>query len=927
MDLNLWKLWIGLKRLRVKWKPLLVESVAPAFLVTSLLLIAGTSSLSYAITISQIDEAVAFDYFVDFSSSLNEDTLSSALDSLEQMSGIQEVEYYAIYTLSTEGYSFALLAFQSDSYLWDGLSKDYSNGALATGNVLLLSKDLQTPSFSPGTNISLMLTFSSGGNSYDVEMPLNITDYVSTTYDPSSLTTQMTEYADRFGTRSPDVMLVCDFDTTFLKYIESYFSEGSLTFGMTCSIGIISKIDYNLFFHHYEYNTLDSFLDEVSQEIERQSSVIGPYRVKSNINGVLSRLQSEVAALNLQMAAESLPILVIVSVSTSILMSRASRLAEHENTLLRNRGLNSRSIAHIAWFERSIIVILSTVTGIALSFLMLQIHIQLTSITPLDIPLAYWFSFLVGYAPVGAICVFALYLFVRRGHSSIRYKNSATTPPRQVGLSELSKVDVLFLLLGSYKLMTYLFGFSLSAFLFDNSGLPPYISVPLGVWNVVDTGLTYVAPFMFIWSVSRLVFLSPFILTSLQRMSDLIVGQIGQVGSRSLRQDMREVSRTGFFLLIITTLVVSAVASYESSIQYQERRISLAVGSDISATIGSYADVSLLLEEIRSLEGVADATVEYLFRVDVESDHPPGVIHTSSISIRAVNFSHWREVAYWETSWFALSPHTTTPTNSSIILEQQVASSYALNYNDTISLRFQKSIFNFTVMNFFGPTPRLRLHADSSRQYYADATWSFIPISALPDEAYQIPHLTRVLIKCRAGADYSSLVSQLGHLPLQNILTSHDTTIQLPTGDLVFQNFRMMILLFAEALGILSIAVLVVELISHKRVEFTFMRVRGIGKKEIRELLYGELIPISLLSLLGIPLGFLLTNGSNIIQNLNNVSLISYQLSIGGSMAVIIPLNILVLSSALLIPVLLAGFDSQEIHTIYSVPEYAPETP
>ncbi|NIV44443.1 hypothetical protein GWN49_06145, partial [Candidatus Bathyarchaeota archaeon] len=265
------------------------------------------------------------------------------------------------------------------------------------------------------------------------------------------------------------------------------------------------------------------------------------------------------------------------------------------------------------------------------------------------------------------------------------------------------------------------------------------------------------------------------------------------------------------------------------------RQIRFSVGADISISLNTLANSSLVMARLTDLSVVESATLEYTFS---------GQSSVGTISLKAIDPEEWLETAYYEGELFTGSDVTTavqhmTEDNYTIILERSVAARLDLHVNQAISLAFGNMGMSKTnsleVVGFFG------LELQQSPYYgYRPVSWfwSYVPeglYDTVNDEVYASG---RILVKLNTGADGKAAAEQIRGLDLANVEIVNAVAEELEqwqsnimvSGPLNVQRLGVAFAVLAASLGT---ALVTFVSLKERRKEVSIMCVRGLSFKQL----------------------------------------------------------------------------------------------
>jgi len=314
-------------------------------------------------------------------------------------------------------------------------------------------------------------------------------------------------------------------------------------------------------------------------------------------------------------------------------------------------------------------------------------------------------------------------------------------------------------------------------------------------------------------------------------------------------------------IVLITSYVTFASSSYDSQIDYYDRLERLTTGSDISAILPGDINVTSITDSLEEISHIDQYTIEHSFSFRMNG---------RSFKTRAVDFSAWLDITYWEQEWFDTQGiESQLPTllenTSCIILEKRAALQLGVNIGDSIETQpryrtNESDTDSMLVIGLFGPDPIIRSSAGGFEYYNVESTYSIISNNH-PDLINQSDTITRILIDTDTGANVSEVVEELKNLSLFVTSSSESNLNQYDIVQIAQYSISAISLTYAIILSTLGIGSLVNDAINERKRELAALRLRGVSKRVVRVLILSEILPVLFSVVFGILIGSIETMG------------------------------------------------------------------
>jgi len=810
-----------------------------------------TSSLVFSATVSEYDANIAMDYFVTLADPPSDADLSLLKQNIENSTECR-AEKYAVIRMTRNDLSFAFCAIETNSTLWNYIQPQSLTRPLLANESILVVNDDTLPPFSIGQVFSFGDNIILFNGTYDrITIQTEIVDYASSTLTTNSLTGQLSSHVGMFIDIPPDVVLFCDYNNTMKEIIRYIDAIGSIDIHSFFP-GLSIKLDRDTLVREIQTETYFEHLESVQDSIEETLSEYGNHRIYSNVEGAIVLINQQVQLLNLLMLGNSFYLFSIVLIIAVVIRGKSIGLISNDNDILHFRGISEKRLHRQQLFENCTAAILSTICGyfLALVSVGIMMNVTITSLSELIISNSIY-SLTLGL--IVSFLFFHWISYINRNQSEDKIETS-----NEVHLK--GRLQYLLMFLGVYKIMLWIFGISIAQILFEaGNNLPSIISSLLGILQLIDVPLNYLGPICFIYGFSIVISSSRRIISLFEKMTSKLNGIIGQIGSASLKR--YRIRRFILVIVLITSYVTFASSSYDSQIDYYDRLKRSEAGSDISAILPSDVNVTSITNSVQEISHIEKYTVEYTFSFRMNG---------RSFKTRAVDFSAWLDIIYWEQEWFdtqgSESPLPTLLENTScIILEKRAALELGVNIGDSIETqpRYRTNecdTDSMLVIGLFGPDPSIRISSGGFRYYKAESTYSIISNNH-PDLTNQSDTITRILIDTDTEANVSEVVEELKNLSLFVTSSSESNLDQYGIEQIAQYSISAISLTYAIILSTFGIGILVNDAINERKRELAALRLRGVSKRVVQVLILSEILPVLFSAVFGILIGSIETMG------------------------------------------------------------------
>jgi len=832
-----------------------------------------SSNSVYNHAIDELRGEVAFDYFVTLPTTVNDIELVNLETSL-QSSYIAGVERYVVIRGVINDVHYALCALESDSKLWDYVLFDGNLPFLYQNESFLVVNPQKGPAYSKNDNFSIIQTFTTNQSIYGyTRFNMKIKDYVETTLESTSLTGQMSQALGIFRETPPDTILFCSYEETIIPYLEFLAMHGEPNYH-SFFFGLVITTDSSIVFDRYLDGTLEAHLNEIRIHIDSAIEEFDVLVVYDNLAGSFVLLDELITTLNTNMLLDLIPLLAIMGIVCIIQLKESNAENDEDFEKLRQKGVGLKDILKVLAIESIIMSTISTTIG----FCMASALVYIGNVMNQQVFYPIRGNDLLYYLGFSYVLSVISYLLLAR--MTLNSLNNAY-PENKLGNSK--RLHVLCFITGSLKLLEWIFGISVLGFRLENhASLPSIIMVILSFLQLFDTVLDYIAIILFIIGLVGLVFSSSLVHVFFQKLSSLVPNVSSWIGSSYISRNQRCLSRISLCILLVTSFGVYASSNSDSYTSLRYRQAYAANGGEINAILDNQVNLTEFVEVLHSLDNIESFTFEFDYEL---------AMNGMRIPIKAVNFTEWLDVVYWEANWFT-SDHndleSLLTSNNTIILENKISKENELAIGTTVELKpitiLENDSVDAIITGLFGPTPNIRTYSGGVNEFLAEETYSIIPLELARNVLGITPRMTSVVVRVVNDTAISDIVTEISEWSIYQPQTVSSRIDVVTTEEYQLSLFQMINLIFMLFLSTLGVSVIVSGTITRRHGEYNYIRSRGISQSAVKKSLYFEFIPLAIISSLGLLTGLLQTYGkATILEKINAAQLVTFQLTLGAN--------------------------------------------
>jgi hypothetical protein len=431
------------------------------------------------------------------------------------------------------------------------------------------------------------------------------------------------------------------------------------------------------------------------------------------------------------------------------------------------------------------------------------------------------------------------------------------------GESSSWQEPVLAILLGSYRVAMLLLGLTVEQFRPTTTG-NLVVFVLYSTWWGVDFILTYIAPVLIFWGVTKLLIQHlPVFHDVLDRLAGILVGDISMFSSLSARRNARRAAASAFMTALILGYGVSVIGGVAQTDEFSDRFTRLTVGADASVWLFRWEEAEDLRGLVARLDGVESATVEAWF----QAESPLGTIQA-----RMIDPAAWAETAYMEEGWMGESDafERMGEGEDNIIMEKGAADLLGVTVGSNMVIRLDSKAHTFRVVGLFGREPGPGWAPQNPTIYVPDTY-------VVKEKNIQ---LRRILVRLQEGVDFDGFRAKVEAISpdIEGVDVTEEIIGKAATNIFLAGPRRVQELgvYFAALVSSLGVVLVVYTALRSRWKELTVMSIRGFTGGQLTSVLLVENMGLVLFSIiLGLGVGAVMLRGETMILNATTPSVLT----------------------------------------------------
>ncbi len=828
-------------------------------------------------------------------SSLSPTQMLSAKNMILNVEGVADVEIVSSawvdlpsfdQNASFPGYGTRIAGISVNSHVYDGWLNKPSEG-MGENETYVSSDASFADRVKPGDVISVIFDVYLRYQSETVPVALNLTMKGLAQLDTKAHAIASGIHSSTWGQtdiRGSNVLLV-DWENTMRKVLVAVQSHPSSSTPVS-SVALIYA-DREALIMPWDITASISNIEDVKSRIENAlaPSYTLSVNIQEDLRSTLINFQFTSMSIRFAFTIISLPIFFVAWYVGTTVSDVSFNLRRREIGLLLTKGFSRSQILWMFLTQTLILGIVGGVLGVVFGFLLNPMFTQfnVSSVFNLNLISPYTLVLTIAFGVIMAF--FSMYSSARK----------ASKLPTIEALREYLFVEEekaykkrwpwIAFILGTYKITVFALGINLPAQLSTivfRSG--NFILILLTVlFLLIDGFLSLVGPLLFFWGFTKLFIQVSLKFQELTTRVAKFLGDLGTLATKNVRRNSARSAKIAFLIALIIGYSVQVTGQLASEQDYAIRNAYYNAGADVAVLASNAREAPDVLNQIMGnvSEHVQNGTIEYSFSAFRSGFY--------TVQVRAVEPRSWLKAAYYEDGWFsgrdaATAFNMLANDNDTIILEQGVSKPLKLGIGDSITLAFGGVTKTLKVAGFFGPEPSGQQQQVMIMPQYAAYYWSFVPERLYKEISDRVSATAKILLKLKSGADGKSIAEQIRNLgdPRVSYVQSFAENWESSQKDVVAVSS-----IDVQRLGIVfaflaaSVGTALVSIISMKERdrEATIMSVRGLSYKQLITMFLTENVAlVTFATILGLLVGFVVTNGNIASTNSYATSLVQHRL-------------------------------------------------
>jgi ABC-type antimicrobial peptide transport system permease subunit len=766
-----------------------------------------------------------------------------------------------------------------------------SNGSSTLGVNQAIIEEGSTNSlrYSMGDTITLKISVQNKTKNYYFLYNLTLTGKVqlsssalsiATTTSASNLRTLLQQLVLGTQLRRPSYSLMIIDNRTLFNILAAIYNKSSVPIGTTGTIGIslLTWLDQSAVVKPWDIAQSITDVTTIQNLINNNvRGVSSGYTTVNLLTATLTQIQLLLLVEEIVFVVLALPVFFTAWYMGRTVSDVSLNLRRREIGLLQTKGFSKNQVLRLFLSETALLALIASALGIVIGVAILPLANLETSVLEgfqlLDV---YTITLAVVFGVV--LAVISVFSPARRAANMKAVDAVREYAPEESEARFKIRWPLVALILGSYKIAAFAFGFDLSAYNIPARNL--FITILFRIAVFTDRILGYIAPILFFWGFSKIFIQGSFKLQGLiGKISSRLAGGIGEIATKNSRLNTKRTAAVAFLLALIVGYGVSVIGGLASADDYRQRSIYASVGSvGISVQMFSETNTTLVKSQIDGLAGVSSSTIERWISVSTSF----GIIE-----MRVIDPVQWQNTAYYEPNWFigtSLSDdiNKMAVSNQTIILDESIAgTSLAIGQNITIDLGTKS--YPLTIAGFFGvqanPTMSISIPGLIPVVQQSTSYWSYIPEGLYEQASGVVVSSTRILVKEVPGTNGTNLAEEIENLNTNiKSVDSVDTDMKLIENNIFVSGPRRVQALgvpFAALTASVGVVLLETTTLRERKKEITLMAVKGFSYAQMVKAQLLENLGITIFSiLLGTIVGYITTMGNVQSQN-TTIALVS----------------------------------------------------
>ena len=800
---------------------------------------------------------------------------------MEDMPDVVSADVYSKYAYNhnaSRRESFDIVGSDPQSTLWNTFEHINGSTSLAANETWVVASSANASLLKAGETIQTSIPIQTTEFPYFSSVEINLT--IAGFIDIPSQTVRLLNPAQiidlgfiqfEMGDWRIYDLLIVDWDQTIQPVIQWFDQQENVT-SMVMSSGFLCRLDRDVLVNPYDVGASAANIADTLARVEDRTAHFNT-QVTNLIGSTLQMLSLMSGILILAFVSLAAPIIFMSWYSSTMLSDVSYNLRRREFGLLQTKGFGPKVIKRMLMFEGAIIGLIGGVAGLfcgtAIAHLILDVSMETPFVALSANPINT--AVIIGFGLIIAI-------WSVRGPADRAAKLDPLDSLKQyIYIEEQREYKKLLpriaLLLGTYKIVVWILGISMQTLLGTAMSSGFIVLIAILLWTPIDALLNFIGPILFLYGLTKIL------LSGSQKFQKFVVrvggrffGPFGALATRNVQRNPVRNAALVFTVALIVSYGVFSVGSLFAEQDRLERTNLYYVGSDVSASFLTGADMTEIQETAQNFESVTDLTVEYWLTM------------TSSrgrVDIRGIEPATWTEAAFYESGWFSgavLEDVFSNFTGNKIILSVSLARQLELRVGNSITLRGTDSsdLHRMDIVALIGyVSPIEDLMSDMVGEFAFGGTYpSYVPSEYLIETGLEDISAGHLLMKTIPGSNGTLLEEEISTAFPEVVDTDSTTTRAAAAQENTFEvggtRARWVGILFGGVLAVVGTLLIVGLTLKEKEYETTLLGVRGFTRGQTLKVLAGEVLVMVLFSLLlGVLTGFIQLFGdiANVSEN------------------------------------------------------------
>lgn len=656
----------------------------------------------------------------------------------------------------------------------------------------------------------------------------------------------------------------------------------------TVQVTFLISVDRKTLINPWNMDASIQKVNSVAQQIDNR--VLGSYlahgQVTNYLGNSLYSFQNNFNYTLLNFFIVSLPVFFMAWYLGSTVSDVSFNIRRREIGLLSTKGLSSGQIQRMFLTEAIVIGLVGGALGVVGGLILNQYYAGTIDLSTLFNSQMFNPGLMVVTIIFGVVLALAAVFWSSRKAArlpavdALRDYMPVDKPHRRI-------IPLIAFILGTYKIVVFALGLNIQQIFYQvsYSGGNFFLSLISGPIVLIDSALTYIGPFLFLWGFTKLLIRDSVKFQVFASKISALMGDLGALAAKNVRRNPARLAAIAFIVALILAFSVQVTGQIASQQDYNLRRVKADVGADVTVSVVNATRAQLILEDIlANVSGIRNASIQRELTAPLRDGG-------GQLTLRTIEPGNWSNSAYYETEWFTETTieqamNEMANNNATIILERSVAKQLNLNLYDEIAINFRSCPRQLKIVGFFGPessynTQPILISSSSgvkSPIYVSSQYYSYVPRDLFNmtfySDIFSLEYFTtKLLIKLELGVNGTEVASQIQALEGFEVdtVTSFDEQWRASEQMSNLSTYSSLQVLDVQGLGLLfavisaSVGTALIAIVSLKERsrEATLMSVRGLSYRQLVWMFLTESMAIITFAvILGVVAGVIIVYGN-----------------------------------------------------------------